>query len=143
MDKMIEFVKRVSAVKESANDIIKKMQPVRQKLDQANNEVVKAAIGKYPKHADDLPDALKRVVDKWLVDAQSVIKEIDVFVKYTDAGFLLNLDECPFLSEVWNGDTFDKQELDGLQALNLELKKQFANMHRENLYKLAVVELSS
>jgi hypothetical protein len=73
-----------------------------------------------------------------LGDAEVVNDEIDSFISRSDKGFTIEAEKCPYLSEVWNGDMYDKFEMEGLQELLNELKSLSNNANREYLVQIAI-----
>ena len=73
-------------------------------------------------------------------DAERVIEEIDTFVIHSVGQITINSDpeKCPFLTEVWNGDIYDKTEIDGLIDLLEDLKIQLSNVTSEYLVSSTV-----
>ena len=49
----------------------------------------------------------------------------------------LKMEDCPLLSEVWNGDAYDKHGIEGLRELRGELERKRVNISEENLLKEA------
>lgn len=133
----------VSEIKKLSLDIIKKLDPVTTSIKDPNNNIVLEGIKKYPQHADKLQQEMMVVVSNWKVDAMKVKDEIDKFIKISSQGFSMDFESCPFLTEVWNGDTYDKQELEGLVALKDDLQHQFSNINRQNLFDIAAKNVES
>lgn len=90
-------------------------------------------------------DALSHLQNEslsFVVDAEKVLNEIPLFIVKeagTQRGWSINTeDKCPFLSEVWNGDAYDKTEIEGLKALLSDLQNQFEQITTENLVKIVI-----
>lgn len=68
-------------------------------------------------------------------DAETVRNEIENFMVEDDGVFVVNADHevCPFLSEVWNGDSYDKTGIDGLKELLKDLESQLLLVTSEKL----------
>jgi hypothetical protein len=141
MDDLLKYVTIVKMIQTSASEIIKKLDPVLKTLDQPNNKILTAAMEKYPDFKDKLPIALKAQVSEWLNDATTVLHELDLFIVYNDTGFSFNFEGCPFLSEVWNGDTYDHQGIDGFVKLDEDLKNQFKLANREKLFETVIKKI--
>lgn len=75
----------------------------------------------------------------WTHDAESVRREIDSFIVEEDDIYTVNADPdvCPFLTEVWNGDSYDKTGVEGLTALLEDLKVQLGGITGEKLVERA------
>lgn len=76
---------------------------------------------------------------EWVSDAERVVAEIPYFVTEEDSKYFVNAncETCPFLTEVWNGDTYDLPEIEGLRALLTDLQNQLGNITVENLVSRA------
>lgn len=84
--------------------------------------------------------ALQNESLKWVTDSEKVLAEIPYFVlddEGSGSKFSVNADpeKCPFLSEVWNGDTYDIPEIGGLNALADDLKTQLSAVSIRDLVK--------
>lgn len=135
MDKITKLVSVLKDIKTVCNDILKKMIPVLDKFKDENNDILKTAKKKWPKVDSKIINThLETVANEWLSDAKKVDHEIDMFLVYEEDGIRFNFGKCSFLAEVWNGDSYDKQEIEGLIELYNDLKTQFSNMTRDNLF---------
>jgi hypothetical protein len=76
-------------------------------------------------------EALQNVSVSFIGDAETVDNEIVHFKPKKDEAFVD--DKCPYLSQVWNGDIYDKTEDDGLRALVEDLNEQLLKVTSENL----------
>jgi hypothetical protein len=130
-------------IKVAAVNILKKLEPVMKNIKDANHEVVLQGTKKHPEYSVlAFQEAMSAVATEWIKDASAVKLEIDGFIKLSDDGLpYIVFISCPFLTEVWNGDAYDKQGLDGLKALKADLLKQFNDINRENLFVLAAKKI--
>lgn len=73
----------------------------------------------------------------WTADAENVRKEIGNFIIEDDGVYTVAAvetpDECPFLTEVWSGDSYDKTGVDGMKELLKDLEEQLVGITAENL----------
>lgn len=88
---------------------------------------------------EDLLNDLQQASLGWTDDAESVRREIDNFIVEEDDVYTVNADPdvCPFLTEVWNGDSYDKTGVEGLKALLDDLNLQLEGITGENLVERA------
>jgi hypothetical protein len=66
-------------------------------------------------------------------DAEQILKELPLFVVSDSNGFHFNenMEECPFLIQVWRGDTYDQDDIGGLKLLKDDLQSQLADISIE------------
>lgn len=88
---------------------------------------------------EELLNDLQQASLGWTDDAESVRREIDSFIVEEDDVYTVNADSdiCPFLTEVWNGDSYDKTGVEGLKALLDDLNLQLEGITGENLVERA------
>lgn len=73
-------------------------------------------------------EELKNSSLKIVADSQTILEEFSDFEKTLIRGGddeIEKLENCDFLKEVWFGDVFEKDHLDGLLALVEDLENQF------------------
>jgi hypothetical protein len=140
MEKIGKLIVVLPALKKISNDIIRKTIPIMKSIELENNSYTKEVSKKFPELSTDLIlEKMQRVTLDWVGDAEKVKSEIDRFIVETEDGvFKLDFEMCKFLAEVWNGDTYDKMEIDGLQALLDDLKTQLSEISQENLVPLTL-----
>ncbi len=146
MDTFKRLVKSMDDIKVVAIDILKKLEPVQQTLRQPDNEILQTGLTKFPDMKKDklaFVNAMLSVVSEWQGDASDAKREIDSFIKLDDSGFLFDFKGCPFLADVWIGDAYDKEGVDGLLELHVDLTDQFKKMTRDNLYNKAIQNLQA
>lgn len=94
---------------------------------------------------EDVLDELRAGSLRWIEDAQTVIRESPHFIveEVIDGKifYSVNTDAeiCPFLSEVWNGDQYDKTGVEGLKELLLDLETQLGKISSEELIAGTVI----
>lgn len=141
--KVVTLITCLEEIKTNAVHILRKLEPVMENLKNSTSDVVIQGIKKHPEYKENLQESMKNVAIEWVKDASAVKSEIDSFIKITEEGIMFETEKCSFLAEVWNGDAYDKSGIEGLQELNNDLKKQFSNITRENLYSLAAKSLKN
>lgn len=95
--------------------------------------------GVQPEKALEL---LQEVALKLTLDAEAVRAQIDVFAKtFLQEGTSIETIEQPFFKEVWYGDTYDKEGIEGLKALKADLKKQLSKISVQGVIEVAKAQL--
>lgn len=86
----------------------------------------------------NLLEELQQASMGWADDAERIRKELDHFVLEEEDVYTVNADPevCPFLTEVWNGDSYDKTGIDGLRSLLDDLNVQLKSITPEGLIEL-------
>jgi len=146
MEELFKLVSVLREIKTAADDIIKKFNPVLENLKDSNNELVQQAIKKYPNHGSTIQESMRKVVNEWMVEALRTRAELDsvIITAPGDDGFVIEFNErVPFLMEVYNGDIYDKQGLNGVIALRDDLKLQFTDYSRAKLFATATERLAT
>jgi len=87
-------------------------------------------------------EVLQDISLEWIHDAEKVKKEINRFVVVSGETYSLNIDECPYFAQVWSGDFYDKEELEGLKALYDDLLNQSKRISEESLVEEALAVLA-
>lgn len=103
---------------------------------------------------DDQEEKVKRNIDAYLkdvvlgyvTDSENILKEIDIFTKAVSKGDQEIEDksnQMPFFSEVWFGDAYDSEKIDGLLALLEDLKDQVLVANEDTIFDTAVAQFSN
>jgi len=143
MEQFKVYTKVLSEIKKSAQIIIRKSIPLMETIIAEDGEYISSLMEDIPglTHTQ-AAEILQETSLEWAKDAIRVIEEIDRFIAMPDNDtFKINLEGCPFLAEVWNGDAYDKTGVDGLRELLSDLKGQLANVNEEFLLKTAKTQL--
>lgn len=132
MDNFKTLTKIMSALRKKSHEIIDQALPFMELV--SHNEYVATLIEKFPSlQPDDAQNTLQDVCLEWVEDADKIRQEIYLFIIETEDGFRINTEGCPFLSEVWNGDAYDKQGIEGMRMLLADLAIQQQNINEESL----------
>jgi hypothetical protein len=89
----------------------------------------------YPElNRADVVDKMTMISSEWTETAESVNKELpDLFIEGDDT-IGINFDRSPFFSEIWNGDTYGKSDIEGLMMLKKELFTNLQQINHKLLY---------
>jgi hypothetical protein len=141
MDELVILTTTLKQISKIANQIISRALTVMRLITELENELVDEVVEENESITKEVAlDRLRSITLGWIADAEIVVKEIPRFVTSGRAGkFKINDDSevCPFLSQVWNGDTYDLTEVDGLVALRDDLARQLSEVTRERLIESA------
>lgn len=145
MKKLTELSKVLEDIKGTSKKIMQKTLKLMKLVERGEPELVEEFIFYLedegipsPNKVSALQSLQKHVFD-FLGSSEIVNKEIDHFVKANDEGFEIDADPeaVPFLSEVWNGDAYDKVEIEGLEQLLDELHEQLSGISKDDLFRKA------
>jgi hypothetical protein len=120
----------VHSLEELSNRIIKKSLKIVRRISELA-DVVHASNPDLSK--EQIIDKMIDTTSEWTKTAELVNNEVPNFITETDSSFSLNFEGCPFLAEVWHGDAFDKEGLEGLKMLEADLRKDLAKVSEEGL----------
>lgn len=144
MDEFTGLSKILDEIRNASKNILSNVFEIMKSLSDEECELVDSFLEKLEDVKTTLPtreEALELLQEQsvgLLGDAEVVNDEIDSFISRSDKGFTIEAEKCPYLSEVWNGDMYDKFEMEGLRELLNELKSLLNNATREYLVQLAI-----
>jgi hypothetical protein len=143
MSKLAALAKVLKQIDGVSKKIIDKSLSIMKQLQDTESELIDDLIdakGIEMKEEDTghrayLLEELQRASLTWTFDAESVKNEIGNFIIEEDDVYTVNADHdvCPFLTEVWNGDSYDKTGLEGLKSLLEDLNVQLKGITESNL----------
>lgn len=138
MEDFRALTKIISDIKKISNQIISTSLPIMRSIENEESEYVKTLVEEVP----ELDPAyalltLQEISLEWIKDAEPLQIEVDRFIVSGEDSFLINVDECSLLAEVWNGDAYDKSGTLGLQEFRDDLKRQLSNVNEEYLMRRA------
>jgi len=82
---------------------------------------------------EDAIEHCKSVIVELTEDATRVKAELPGLIKSVDIKFEFDFSSRPLLYEVWSGDTYDKEGVEGLQALLSDLNEQKEKLTTEGI----------
>lgn len=148
MSKLTAFAKILKRLDTTSQNIINASLKIMKRIQEVDSELVDDLAEELNLEEDKIDralllSALQDASLEWSVDAQRVKGEIDNFVLEEDDIYTVNADveTCPFLTEVWNGDLYDKTGVDGLKALLEDLEALLKEINEENLVKNAAIKI--
>lgn len=144
MDRLNELTSTLNSVKKSATKIILASVPILKDLEEENNDLVEEVIEDSEDNDIDrseILETLRQVALDNTNDAEVVMREIDPFLLSMSHGeeeLERNQDSYPFLFEVWCGDIYESDGLQGLKQLELSLKSQIKNVTEEKIIETVI-----
>jgi len=140
MDRLNKLTETLNELSHMAKAIIQKLIPLMEEINEPGNDFIKNLKMK----GCELTDAkatklLQDAVIKLTEDAKTVQRELPVF---TDSIFRteksLKEVKCPFMKEVWYGDMYGSDDLEGILSLKLDLEKQLETADEDKILDLAI-----
>jgi hypothetical protein len=145
MNKLKLLNEKLSSIENLANEINKATLPIMKSLAQDDNNItikIKKILHDHNKVKIDKKDtkgseikiiqnkaiteAAREIVQQFTRDSQQIVGEIDEFSEtIIDGEYELDDEVCPFFTSVWNGDLYGKTDIDSLDCLIDDLKKQY------------------
>lgn len=140
MDRLNKLIETLNGLSSTAKAIIQKLIPLMEEINESPNDFITNLKMKGCELAD--PQAtklLQNAVIKLTVDAKTVQRELPIFsAAISQFDKSLNDVNCPFMKEVWYGDMYGTDGLQGLLSLKLDLEKQLAVADEDKILELAV-----
>ncbi len=145
MKNMKELTKVMKGLERVSEKIIKTSLAIMLQVQNEDSEFIDdlAEMRGLPEETVDREELLFDLQDAsmgWTSDAESVKRELPNFIM-SDGHEMFRIndepEECPFLTEVWNGDLYDKTGMDGLKELLKQLGDHLQTITAENLINRA------
>ena len=136
--KILKSLREVS--EKIASESIDILQELNDQSEDQKTSLVTAFLKKYPAYStEEALDILKSYCINIPSDAETVLKELDSFSEnlLSDEEFEENAEKYPFLYEVWSGDSYDKTQMKGLEALLADLNGQLSVLDQPHIIKRA------
>ena len=146
MKRLSELVDVLSSLKKVSKQILKNMLPIMKELAIDNNYIVEEVSICSDAPIDVATEHLQATALNIISDAEIVKKEINAFaeiVELSQKDIKKNIQNYPFIAEVWFGDMFDGLEgIDALKKLLEDLKKDLAKTSDDWIIENAVDSLA-
>lgn len=138
MDKTVEnSVKRLkqllSKLKENSNDLIKKIHPIMKTISNRDEQLIVLALSekKFSISEEKIIQLLENQVLELIDIPIKIREEIDLFSSLIITDKKQLSVKTPFLYQVWMGDYYGVEKLEGLEKLNKELESIQENLSME------------
>ena len=135
MDNLRSVLTTLDDIKKLATQVAKKSQPIIKKIEESYANEVLEVNPNFGLAREQIVEKMLAIVATWTERADKVNVEIDKFVVEDNNTFSISPspEVTPFLSEVWYGDTYDKEGLQGLLALKKALTDDVALVSEKSL----------
>ena len=140
MDRLNKLTETLNELSHIAREIIQKLLPLMEEINEPNNDF----IANLKLKGCELTDAkatklLQDAVIRLTVDAKTVQRELPAFsASIIRSNKSLKDANCPFMKEVWYGDMYGNDNLEGILYLKLDLEKQLEIADEDKILELAI-----
>ena len=140
MDRLNKLTETLNELSHIAREIIQKLLPLMEEINEPNNDF----ISNLKLKGCELTDAkatklLQDAVIRLTVDAKTVQRELPIFsASIIRSNKSLKDANCPFMKEVWYGDMYGNDNLEGILFLKLDLEKQLEIADEDKILELAI-----
>jgi hypothetical protein len=145
MERLNKLTETLNVLRHLSHQIISTALPIMKELENPNSELVNEFMDERPGIDRNTATTILQTVSLELVnDAKVVNEEIESFsasVIYGEDGISEGEDEYPFLIQVWYGDMYGDSEINGLQALVIDLQSQLSKIDEDVILKNALSKL--
>jgi hypothetical protein len=136
---LVNLVDVLKEINKTAIDIIKLSSKIVKQLEDDENDAITDLVDKYPQRKkDELSELLSQQVESLIGDAASVTKEINAFSYTIASNSPIDNSGCQFFQQIWCGDYYNKEGIDGLKDLLEELKTQKSQLTMDGLSLLVL-----
>ena len=136
----LQFV--LDRLKLTSVELLETALPIMQEMEDVDNDGVDVLVEHNRKLSEEVAlELLQDVTLEMIEDAKQVNKEIEEFsvivMSLEDEAELESVN-TPFLNQVWSGDIYDANEINGLEALADDLQTQLDNMDLQKIVHRAL-----
>lgn len=128
MEDLVNLTNILTQIKKLCRDIIERTLNVMEDLKTADNDYVDDVIDRHPEVTPQKALALLRgAAESITYIPHLVVTQIDSFTKHLLQGDSIlseNIGEYEYLAEVWYGDIYDTEGIEGLKLLLSDLKSK-------------------
>ena len=140
MDRLNKLTETLNGLSHIAKAIIQKLLPLMEEINEPGNDFIinlklKGCELTDAKATKLLQDAVMRLTE----DAKTIQRELPIFsesIARSDKSF--KEAKCPFMKEVWYGDMYGSDDIEGLLSLKLDLEKQLQTADEDKILDLAI-----
>lgn len=140
MDRLNKLTETLNELSHLSRAIIQKLLPLMEEINEPNNDFIANLKMKGCELTDGkATKILQDAVIKLTVDAKTVQRELPIFSAcIIRSNKSLKDANCPFMKEVWYGDMYGDDNIEGLLLLKLDLQKQLDTADEDKILDSAV-----
>jgi len=140
MDRLNKLTETLNELSRIAREIIQRLLPLMEEINEPNNDFIANLKLKGCELADSqATKLLQDAVINLTVDAKTVQRELHIFsTAIIRSSKSLKDANCPFMKEVWYGDAYGRDGLEGILSLKLDLEKQLRAADEDKILDLAI-----
>ena len=140
MDRLNNLTETLNELSRLSRGIIQKLLPLMEEINEPSNDFIANLKMKGCELTDvKATKLLQDAVIKLTVDAKSVQRELPIFSAcIIRSNQSLKEANCPFMKEVWYGDMYGDDNIEGLLLLKLDLQKQLDTANEDKILDLAI-----
>lgn len=139
MQVLQETTSILATIQSLSTKLLKEVSLHARKLVRDDNEMVENLLAEFSNlDSKQAVGFLKEAIKELTSDARSIREEIDSFASaLANNTPVLDLEDAPFMSEVWLGDAYNSSGLSALKELEMELRSQYENVSYDLIYEKA------
>lgn len=145
MDRLQALVGTLSSLKTTSNNIIRNMVPIMSKIAEDDNDIIDEVNHRTEVEVEIISEYLQSMTLDIISDAEKVKAEIDAFASATEVGqnaIESNINSYPFLADVWFGDVYGKEGIEGMKILLNDLRHEESKTTEDWIIENAVGHFS-
>lgn len=145
MNRLNNLTKTLNSIEHYSREILSNTIPIMRELEDPDNDLVEEVVesnnGITKKNA---LETLRNICLELVEDSEKVVSELESFsdaVVQGEEAIDEGEEEYPFMMEVWCGDIYEKEKLEGLKELALDLKEQLQEVDEDKIIEESIRKL--
>lgn len=140
MEQLNSITETLNKVYKLSTNIIQRILPYMEEISEPDNDFIMNIKMSIPDISDSkAQEVLQRAAIQLSRDAKAVKREIGEFSSaILRLGRSLKDSNCPYMKEVWYGDMYGEEGLDGLVQLKNDLQIQYNNLSEDTILERAI-----
>lgn len=145
MNRLNNLTKTLNSIEEYSREILSNTIPIMKELENPDNDLVEEVMESVEGITKQKALKTLRYICLDLVeDSEKVVSEIESFsdaVIQGEEAIDEGEEEYPFMMEVWCGDIYEQEKLEGLKELALDLKEQLQEVDEDKIIEESINKL--
>lgn len=141
MNKLNQLTTLLNKINDHSSGIIDNVYPIIKELKKDDSELIEDLLDDVDIEKSEGLKILRGLAVSLIEDATKITREIDSFTNAILQGDDIvenNVDNYPFLAEVWFGDLYGESDIEALQILEGDIYKQYMSSNEDAIYDNAV-----